>query len=97
MLHVVIKPTVKIKHGNLKSSTNYRESMISSNFYEMLGYCILPYIKDVHINHRQFGYKSDSYTIGTSQCTTQGNCYGKYEVWQHCLMSIHASMLPRFK
>ena len=63
LLAGVIRPCVKNGSGDFKSSSNYREIMISSNFMKVLEYIILPYIQTIPTNPRQFCYKKNTSTI----------------------------------
>ena len=63
MLSGVIRPVVKDKCGDIESSINYREVMISCNFFKLVEYLILPYIKKVSLNPYQFAYRNNSSTI----------------------------------
>ena len=63
MLSGVIRPAIKDKCGDIESSINYREVMISCNFFKFVEYLILPYIKKVSLNPYQFEYRNDSSTI----------------------------------
>lgn len=63
MLAGVIRPCVKDKSGNIKSSSNYREIMISSIFYKMFEYCILPCTTKPKVSSSQFGYRTNSSTL----------------------------------
>ena len=62
-----ISPTVKDKFGNLGSSDNYRPVMISSVFFKLLEYCLLPKISPyIELNDRQHGFRSNYST--TTAC-----------------------------
>ena len=63
MLSGVIKPSIKDKSGNIKCSNNYREVMISTNFFKIVEYMMLPFIKKINLSPYQFAYRSDSSTI----------------------------------
>jgi hypothetical protein len=63
MLAGVIRPCIKSKSGNLRSSINYREVMISCNFFKLLEYCLLPSIKGIKLSPCQFGYRPDTSTM----------------------------------
>ena len=45
MLTGVINTIIKNKAGNVKDSQNFREIMISSNFFKIFESLFLPYIK----------------------------------------------------
>ena len=60
MLSGVIRPAIKDKCGDIESSINFREVMISCNFFKFGEYLILPYIKKVSLNPYQFEYRNDS-------------------------------------
>ena len=47
--------------GNFKSSSNYREIMISSNFMKILEF--LPFIRKIPVNPTQFSYRKNTSTI----------------------------------
>ena len=59
----VIRPSVKNKSGDFKSSSNYSEIMISSNFMKILEYIILPFIRKIPVNPTQFSYRKNTSTI----------------------------------
>ena len=62
-----ISPTVKDKFGNLGSSDNYRPVMISSVFFKLLEYCLLPKISPyIELNDRQHGFRGNYST--TTAC-----------------------------
>ena len=64
MLNAVITPRIKNKYDDLKSSSNYREKMISSTFLKLFEYCILPYLTERGIlSPLQFAYRSSSSTM----------------------------------
>ena len=59
----VINPIIKNKAGNVRDSQNFREIMISSNFFKVFEYILLPFIKQLPLSSYQFGYRSGSSTI----------------------------------
>ena len=63
MLTGVINPIIKNKAGNVKDSQNFREIMISSNFFKIFEYLLLPYIKELPLSSAQFGYRGGSSTV----------------------------------
>ena len=63
MLAGVINPIIKNKAGNVRDSRNFREIMISSNFFKVFEYILLPFIKQLPLSLSQFGYRSGSSTI----------------------------------
>ena len=63
MLTGVINPIIKNKAGNVKDSQNFREIMISSNFFKVFEYLLLPYIKELPLSSAQFGYRGGSSTV----------------------------------
>ena len=63
MLAGVIKPIIKNKVGYVWDFRNFREIMISSNFFKVLEYILLPFIKKLPLSSSQFGYRSGSPTI----------------------------------
>ena len=63
MLAGVINPIIKNKAGNVRDSQNLREIMISSNFFKVFEYILLPFIKQLPLSSYQFGYRSGSSTI----------------------------------
>ena len=63
LLSGVIRPSVMDRSGNFKSSSNYREIMISSNFMKILEYIILPFIRKIPVNPTQFSYRKNTSTI----------------------------------
>ena len=63
LLAGVIRPCVKNRSGDFKSSSNCREVMISSNFMKVLEYIILPYIQTIPINPRQCSYGKNTSTM----------------------------------
>ena len=63
MLTGVINPIIKNKAGNVKDSQNFREIMISSNFFKVFEYLLLPYIKELPLISAQFGYRGGSSTV----------------------------------
>ena len=63
MLEGVIRPCVKDKFGDISSSSNYREVMISSNVFKLFEYSLLPYLKRYNpISRSQFGYREHTST-----------------------------------
>ena len=56
----IISPTIKDKFGDFKSSDNYyRPVMLSSVFFKLLEYCLLPKISPyIQLNDRQHGFRS---------------------------------------
>ena len=63
MLSGVIRPVVKDILGDIESFINYKQVMISCNFFKLVEYLILPYIKKVNMNPNQFVYRNNSSTI----------------------------------
>ena len=63
MLAVVINPLIKNRWANMRDSDNYVEVMISSNFFKLFEYCLLPFIKELPICSAQFGYRSGASTV----------------------------------
>ena len=63
MLTRVINPIIKNKAGNVKDLQNFREIMISSNFFRVFEYLLLPYIKQLPLSSAQFGYRGGSSTV----------------------------------
>ena len=63
MLAGVINPIIKNKVGYVWDFRNFREIMISSNFFKVLEYILLPFIKKLPLSSSQFGYRSGSPTI----------------------------------
>ena len=47
MLSGVIKPSIKDKSGNIKCSNNCREVVISTNFFKIVEYMMIPFIKKI--------------------------------------------------
>ena len=68
MLEGVIIPRVKDKKGDVRSTNNYREVMISNNIYKIFEYCLLPYINDVKLSHSQFGNRKNTSTQLAVSC-----------------------------
>ena len=68
MLEGVIIPLVKDKKGDVRSTNNYLEVMISNNIYKIFEYCLLPYINDVKLSHSQFGYRKNTSTLLAVSC-----------------------------
>ena len=64
ILSGAISPLIKNKAGSVSSSENYREVMISSNFFKLIEYILLPVLKNNHasLSPYQFGYRQDSST-----------------------------------
>ena len=64
MLEGYINPTVKNRNGDLKSSSNYREVMISNNMFKVFEYVLLPLVKKYcSLNSCQFGYRKSTSTL----------------------------------
>ena len=64
ILKTVVRPVIKKKLGSRTDSTNYREIMISSNFYKVFEYCILQFIKKYcRISPLQFWYRENTNTL----------------------------------
>ena len=64
MLNAVITPRIRNKYDDIKSSSNYREIMISSTFLKLFEYCILPSLTERGILlPLQFAYRSSSSTM----------------------------------
>ena len=64
MLNGYINPRLKDKNGDLSSSDNYREIMISNNMFKVFEYVLLDRIKSViALNDSQFGYREDTSTL----------------------------------
>ena len=60
----VITPLLKNKTGDVNCSDNYREVMISSIFFKVIEYIILPVLnKSISISPHQLGYQQQSSTI----------------------------------
>ena len=62
MLAAVIRPLVKDKSGNVKNSDNYREVMISTNFFKLIENLLLPYLEKIKLNVHQFAYRKNTST-----------------------------------
>ena len=63
MFSGIINPRVKNMFGNVHSSENYREIMISINLYKLLEYGLLPMIKIyVFLSPYQYGYIQNTST-----------------------------------
>ena len=63
MLFAVFTPRVKNKYGDLGSSVNYREIVISSMLLKLFEYCILPnLIENDILSPLQFAYRPKSST-----------------------------------
>ena len=71
LLAGVIRPCVNNRSGDFKSSSNYREVMISSNFMKVLEYIILPYNQTIPINPRQFSHRKNTSTILTTMISKE--------------------------
>ena len=56
MLSGVIKPSIKDKSGNIKCSNNYKEVMISTIFFKIVEYMMLPFIKKINLSPYQSKY-----------------------------------------
>ena len=64
MLNGYINPRLKDKNGDLTSSNNYREIMISNNMFKVFEYVLLDLIKSVMVlNDSQFGYREGTSTL----------------------------------
>ena len=64
MLNGYINPRLKDKNGDLTSSNNYREIMISNNMFKVFEYVLLDRIKTViALNDSQFGYREGTSTL----------------------------------
>ena len=64
MLNGYINPRLKDKNGDLNSSDNYREIMISNNMFKVFEYVLLDRIKSViALNDSQFGYREGTSTL----------------------------------
>ena len=68
MLAGVIRPIIKNNQGNVRDSENYREVMISSNFFQLLEHCLVPFIKCADLCPAQFGYRSNTSTTLAEFC-----------------------------
>ena len=83
-LEGVIIPKVKNKKGDVRSTNNYREVMISNTIYKILEYCLLPYVNDVKLSHSQFGYRKNTLTLLAVSClkeTIRNNIDNKDSVY----------------
>lgn len=54
---------MKNKSVNVRCSDNYREVMISCNFFKILEHCLLPDIRNVSLSPCQFGYRPNTSTV----------------------------------
>ena len=64
ILSGVISPLINNKTGSVSSSENYREVMISSNFFKLIEYILLPVLNNyASLSPYQFGYRQNSSTI----------------------------------
>ena len=64
MLNGFINTRLKDKNGDLSSSDNYREIMISNNMFKVFEYVLLDSIKCViAINDSQFGCREGTSTL----------------------------------
>lgn len=64
MLEGVIRPIPKDRLGNMRSSVNYREVMVSSNIFKVFEYCLLPQLKKyIKLSCHQFGYRQQTSTL----------------------------------
>ena len=64
MLNGFINTRLKDKNGDLSSSDNYREIMISNNMFKVFEYVLLDRIKSViAINDSQFGCREGTSTL----------------------------------
>ena len=60
----MIRPIPKDRFGNIGSSDNYREVMMSSVMFKLLGYCMFPVIKEnTNLSTCQFGYREQTSTM----------------------------------
>ena len=60
LIKALISPTIKDKFGDFRSSDNYRPVMLSSVFFKLLEYCLLPKISPyIKLNDRQHGFRSN--------------------------------------
>ena len=61
-----ISPTIKDKFGDLRAASNYRPVMLSSVFFKLLEYCLLPKVSPyIQINDWQHGFRSN-YSTSTA-------------------------------
>ena len=64
MLEGYIKPTIKDKIGDIQTSGNYREVMISNNLFKLLDYALRPLLRrSVNLSPFQFAYRNSTSTI----------------------------------
>ena len=64
MLEGYIKPSIKDKTGDIQTSDNYREVMISNNLFKVLEYALLPLLRRcVNLSPFQFAYRNSTSTI----------------------------------
>ena len=64
MFSGIINPRVKNMFGNVHSSENYREIMLSANLYKLLEYCLLPMLKRyVSLSPYQYGYRKNTSNV----------------------------------
>ena len=67
ILSGVISPLIENKTGSVSSSENCREVMISSNFFKLIEYILLPVLKKyASLSPYQFGYRQNSSTIAAT-------------------------------
>ena len=60
MLERVIRPIVKNKNDDMFECKHFRPVMISSNFFKLLEYCLLPSLeKFCDVSSLQFGYRKN--------------------------------------
>ena len=64
MLVGIIKPLPRIKFGDIQTSDNYREVMISTNLYKLMEYCLLSQLqRKITLSHHQFAYRPNTSTL----------------------------------
>ena len=61
ILSGVISQLIENKTGSVSSSKNHREDMISSNFFKLIEYILLPVLKNnASLSPYQFGYRQNN-------------------------------------
>ena len=68
MLAAVINPLIKNRSANIRDSDNYRELTISSNFFKLFEYYLLPFLKELPICSAQFGHRSEPLRYWPLRC-----------------------------
>ena len=64
MLEGYIKPTIKDKTGDVLTSDNNREVVISNNLFKVLEFALLPLLRRcVNLSPFQFAYRNSTSTI----------------------------------